>query len=142
MKKQKIIPFPVKSKLLTGTSYGELKKHADLIFALYKGKGDKKVCVRSAFFKKQKVFFDHFWKHMFQKPKRQRMGRLKLLLGAIELISKSRNKPSKKINPKKRTEVLYRFYGITNKSKSKFVVQIKQNINTKRLQCISIFPWK
>lgn len=81
--------------------------------------------IRSAYFKKEKVFFDFFREHLFQKSPKERMARLRYFEAAIELIRDSRNKPAIRENPNKK-ETLYRFAGLTVE-KELFFVQIKQD---------------
>ncbi|MEO8581653.1 MAG: hypothetical protein ABI425_03660 [Patescibacteria group bacterium] len=131
--------WKVKSLLLSGSSYEEVKKEVDQFFLILKGKTKRKMSIRSRYFRKRKVFFDYFWDHIFQKPKKQRLVRLKLVSCAIELIKNTTLVPSQKINPNKSSEILYRFYGLTTK-KNVFVLQIKDT--GKSLQFLSVFPWK
>ena len=132
-----MIPFPVKSKRLSGSSDKEVIKKAQDCFKIIKRKTKRQPYIRSAYFGKQKVFFTYFWKHVFQKPPRQRRIRLSFLPCAIELIQKTRNAPSTKPNPNKKSELLHRFYGMT-KSKEIFYVQIKENVNTDRKEFMSL----
>jgi len=142
MRKQEIIPFPVKARVLPGSSYDDLRKNAVKIINNLKGKsGKKNPFVRSAYFKKDKVFFDLFWKHIFDKGRKIRTQRLKLLLMSIELIKNSHNQPEIKTNPNRKRENLYRFYGV-NKTGYKFVVQIKEDIKLRKKFFISVYPYK
>ena len=75
--------------------------------------------VRSTYFNKQKIFFDFFWKHLFQKnPK---------------------NHPLSEENPHKKSEILHRFAGLT-KDKELFYVQIKENKRNNKKYFMSCFP--
>ncbi|KKQ83008.1 MAG: N-acylneuraminate-9-phosphate synthase [Candidatus Woesebacteria bacterium GW2011_GWA1_38_8] len=59
--------FQTKSSKLHGTNYKEIVKHAKAEFAIVEHKSKRKPYIRSAYFNKQKVFFDFFWMHLFQK---------------------------------------------------------------------------
>ncbi len=130
-------PFPVKSQKLSGSSNIEIIKKAQDYFKLIERETKRQPYVRSAFFGKQKIFFTFFWKHLYQKSPKERRRRLQYFLCAIELIENSRNTPTMKPNPNKKSEILYRFYGIT-KDKEIFYTQVKENITTKRLELMSI----
>lgn len=119
-----MIIFQTKSKKLGGTSYDELIKKARRIFHDIESQSKRKPYIRSAYFDKDKVFFDYFWEHLNQKPRRERIKRLAYLPCGIELIKESRHKPVSKVNPNRKTEILHRFIGET-KDKEAFYVQIK-----------------
>lgn len=114
-------------------------KKAQAIYSQIKHRTKRKPCLRSAYFNKQKIFFDYFWVHIAQKARHQRKSRLKYLPCAIDLIRNSRNKPSSRINPNKKTEFLHRFAWLT-KDKELFFVQIKEAIKTDRKYLMSVFP--
>ncbi|MDO8471955.1 MAG: hypothetical protein Q7S64_02290 [bacterium] len=71
--------------------------------------------------------------------RKTRTKRLAYLPCAIDLIEHSRNVPTMKVNPNKKTELLYRFGGLT-KEKEVFYVQIKENVKTGAKYLMSIFP--
>lgn len=136
-----MIPFQAKSFLLPGTNYKEIYKSVIKIYSGIEKRTKRKPYLRSAYFHKQKIFFDYFWPHLLQKPFPERVRRLKFFLAAIELIKENRNHPLTVQNPSKKTEVLHRFAGIS-KDKKFFFVQIKENKRTGRKQLMSIFPTK
>jgi len=110
-------------------------------FSVYdkiKKKTKRRPYVRSAYFKKEKIFFDYFRKHLFQKSPKERMKRLKFFAAAVELVKNSRNKPISKQNPSKPNEIVHRFAGLTAE-KELFYVQIKEN-KKKRKYFMSCFP--
>ncbi len=104
-----MIPYQTKIKKLPGTSYGEVKKAAFLLFNEIKRKTKRRPYIRSAYFKKQKVFFDFFWPHLFQKSPKERMRRLGYFEAALEVIKESRNHPTSQENPHRKGEILHRF---------------------------------
>jgi len=133
-----MILYRTKINKLSGTSYIEVRKEALIIFNKIKKKTKRKPYIRSAYFNKQKIFFDYFWIHLHQKNPRERFKRLKYFEAAIDLIKNSRNKPIFKQNPNKKTEIIYRFAGLI-KNKEKFYVQIKENTRSKRKYLMSCF---
>ncbi len=130
--KTKIKPFP-------GTSYSEIKKKAFGLYKKVKRKTRRKSYVKSAFFKRDKIFLDMFWEHLFQKNFWDQMRRMKFFACGLELIEKSTCVPTSKENPNKKTEILHRFAGITPNGE-KFCVQIKETKSTGKKFLISIFP--
>jgi len=59
-----MIPYPTKIKKLPGTSYSEVRKSANDLFKQIKSKTKRRPYVKSAYFHKQKIFFDFFWVHL------------------------------------------------------------------------------
>lgn len=134
-------PFPVKAEMLGGITDKEVIKKAQDYFKVIKRKSKRQPYIRSAYFKKQKVFFTYFWKHIYQKPPSERRRRMRFLPCAVELIKKSNNAPESIINKSKEIEIFHRFTGITKKREI-FYVQIKENRRTKRYEFMSVFPAK
>lgn len=132
--------FKTKSIILSGTNYKEISKKA---FSLYNGirrKTKRRPYVRSAYFKKEKIFLDLFWNHLFKKKNwRDRLRRMKYFGCAIELLEKSHCEPVFKYNQGNPGETLFRFYGCA-KSNELFCVQIKENRKGKQKCLISVFP--
>lgn len=134
-----MIPYQTKTKKLSGTSYSEVRKHAMQIFNEIKRKSKRRPYIRSAYFNKQKIFFDYFWEHMHQKSPKERYKRLKYFSAAIQLISYCRNEPASKPNPNKPIETLHRFAGLTD-SNDLFYVQIKEDKKAEKKYFMSCFP--
>ncbi len=132
-------PYQTKVSKLSGTSYSEMMKHAKTLYASTRRKTKRRPYIRSAFFKKEKIFFDFFWNHLFEKSFKQRVSRLRYFPCALELIERSRNQPVKIKSPHQKDEVLYRFIGITNEGEL-FYVQIKEDIKSKHKYLMSVFP--
>lgn len=126
---------------LPGSNFKEVNRKAQEFFKEIKGKTKRKPYIRSIYFKKEKVFFDHFWIHIRQKSMAERVRRLKYFSAAIDLIKNTRNHPQSIQNPSKRSEMLHRFNGMT-KNGERFYVQIKEHKQTKQKQLMSIFPPK
>ena len=83
-----MISYQTTKKKLSGTSYSEVRKQAMIVFNQVKKKIKRKPYIRSAYFKKQKIFFDYFWSHLYQKSPAEKFKRLQYFEAAIELIKK------------------------------------------------------
>jgi hypothetical protein len=133
-----IVPYQTKSKKIPGTGYGEVMRNAFTVFDEIKKKSKRRPYIKSAYFKKEKVFFDYFREHLFQKLPKERMRRLKYFRAACELVRDSRTGPIEKTESFERKEILYRFAGKTSE-KELFYVQIKED-KKKRKYFMSCFP--
>lgn len=120
-----MIPYQTRSKRIAGTSYAEVNQTAKQVLKELRRQTKRKPYIRSAYFDKDKIFLDYFMPHLKQRSWKQRTSRLSYLKCAMELIKYSRQKPTVKVNPNKKTELLYRFAGLT-KDKEIFYVQIKE----------------
>lgn len=131
--------YKTKSDMIKGSDYKEV--HKKVLVLIYKTliNTKRRPYIRSAYFNKNKIFLDYFWKHLNQKNWHDRMRRLKFLINGIELLKNSTIPPIIKKNPNKKHEVFYKFKGMTNDNK-KFFVQIKCNLKRKRKYLMSIFP--
>ena len=137
-----MIPYEVKAGKLSGTSYEEVHKTVMLVYKKIKSRTKRKPYVRSAYFTKQKIFFDFFWVHLSEKKSRKvKTNRLRYFPCAIELVRKSMNKPISKENPNNTSEILHRFAGLT-KDRELFFVQIRENKRTDRKYLMSVFAPK
>ena len=134
-----MILYKTKIKKFGGTSYKEIIKKARASFHLVEKRTKRKAYLRSAYFKKEKIFLNLFWIHLSQKSPRDRMRRLRFFGCAIDLIENSKNKPTSKPNPNNKNELLHRFGGVTRAGEL-FYVQIKENNKNKRKDFISVFP--
>jgi len=119
-------PYKTKAKKLAGTNYRELRNNALILYVGIKKRTKRRPYIRSAYWQKEKIFFDYFWDHLFQKAPKERFQRLKYFAASIELIEKSRNKPVSKLNPNKSEEMLHRFAGLTHEG-DLFFTQIKED---------------
>jgi len=120
-----MIPYQTKSKKLPGTNLGEVYRSSWLAYHEIEKQTKRRPYVRSAYFKKEKVFFDFFWDHLKQKSPKERFKRLKYFKAACDLIKYSKNIPIAKPNPNNAKEIYYRFAGLTAE-KELFFVQIKE----------------
>jgi len=133
-----MIPYKTKSKKVSGTNYGEVMRNAFNVYDEIKKKTKRRPYIRSAYFKKEKIFFDYFREHLFQKLPKERMRRLKYFKAACELVRDSKIGPVEKTELFERKEILYRFAGLTVE-KEIFFVQIKED-RKKRKYFMSCFP--
>lgn len=131
--------YRTKSKKLTGSNYGEVHKKAFSIFTQIKKKSKRRVYIRSAYFKNDKIFLSLFWHHLMEKHHKERLKRVKYFRCAIELIRESRFDPTSIENTEVKSEILHRFVGITTDDEL-FYVQIKENKRNGQKYLISIFP--
>jgi hypothetical protein len=133
--------YQCKAGKIRGSSEAEVWWEVRRLRKLVEKKTKRSPYVRSAYFNKQKVFFTYFWIHLNQKSPGIRKSRAKLLPCALELIRTSRIRPSKKANPNKANEVLYRFKGKA-RGGGVFYVQIKENIKSGRKYLMSVFDYQ
>lgn len=134
--------FQSKYNQITGSSYSEIIKVARHEHRLIQKRTPKRQpYVRSQYFKRDKIFINDFWKHLEQKNWADRTRRLKLFRCAIDLIRHTLRDPEIKQKIDKRSELLYRFTGMTGDGK-KFYVQIKEDKRTGRKDFLSVFPAK
>ena len=124
---------------LPGTDFHEIHSKARFVYKKIKSKSKRKPHIRSAYFKKDKIFLDYFWQHLQQKNWKDRNRRLKYYPCALDLIKNSRIDPTSKQNPNNPTEILHRFAGLT-KEKELFFVQIKEDKKTDQKYFMSVFP--
>jgi hypothetical protein len=125
-----------------GTSYAEAMKLARREYhVIQKRTPRRQAYVRSAYFKKDKIFINQFWVHLDQKSSTDRLRRLKLFACAIDVIRNCPNAPEIMQNPNKADEALYRYHAQTNSGQS-FSVQIRENKTTGCKDFMSVFPDK
>lgn len=85
---------------LPGTTYSELMRAARKEYRLIEAKNPRRQAyIRSAYFKKDKVFINQFWEHLKQKWSPDKVRRLQLYTCALDLIINSHEEPITKQNP-------------------------------------------
>ncbi len=132
--------YRTKANKLPGTKYSEVSKKALNIYSKIKNRSKRRPYIRSAYFRKGKIFLGLFWHHLHNKLNlKDKARRLKYFPCAIELIRNSRIDPASKEDVDKKSEILHRFKGITPK-KEIFFVQIKENKRNSQKYFISVFP--
>jgi len=131
--------YKTKAKKLAGTEFREVHKKTFHIYQEIKRKSKRRPYIRSIYFKKDKIFLGLFWQHLYEKHYTDQVRRMKFFPCALELIKFTRYNPESKENPNKRSEILHRFAGITDKNE-RFFVQIKEDKRTGEKFLISAFP--
>lgn len=132
--------YEIRSAKITGTSYREIYKVAHRIYKNLGRKTKRRPYIRSAYFKKCKIFLGLFWQHLEDKfNNNDKARRLKYYTCALELIEKSKLDPISKENVDRPSEILHRFAGRTKDNVVLFV-QIKEDKRSGEKFLISIFP--
>lgn len=132
--------YRTKATKLKGTDFKEVHNRALAIYNPIKKKTKRRPYIRSAYFRKEKIFLGLFWQHLFDKKNwKDRVRRLKYLPAAIELIRHSRFEPKSKENPNNNSEILHRFAAITSEN-DLFYVQIKEDKRTGQKWLMSVYP--
>lgn len=129
----------VKTSPYPGSDYSEVYPRARKLYNQIKAQTKRNPYIRSAYFRKDKVFIELFWVHLNQKTAKERRKRIKFYGAGIELLRNTRQEPTTKKNPNKSSEKLHRFAGVTP-SGDLFYIQVKENTKTKRKDLMSIFP--
>jgi len=110
MTRREIKVYKTKTKKLSGTDFREVNRKAHEIYARIKKKSKRRPYVRSAYFKKEKIFLELFWKHLYEKENfRDKIRRMKYFGCAVELIQESHFNPISKKNLHKSGEILLGF---------------------------------
>lgn len=130
--------YRTKVTKLWSTRYSDLIKEARQIYHRIERQTRRRPYVRSAYFRKEKVFLESFWQHLNQKLPSDRRRRLKYFPCGLDLIRKSRIAPTTKPNPNKRGEKLHRFAGQTPEGEV-FYVQIRENTRSGHKYLMSIY---
>jgi hypothetical protein len=131
--------YQTKIKAFSGSSYHEVNEQAVDFYKRIKKKTKRRPYIRSAYFKRDKVFLETYWHHLYEKRNfKDKIRRMKYFPCAVELIEKSRVEPTSKENPNKRSEILHRFAGAT-KDKEIFFVQIREDKKNNQKWLMSSF---
>jgi len=132
--------FRTKSKKLAGTRWAEVYKKAFTIYKQIRAKSKRRPYIKSAFFKKDKIFLELYWHHLHEKVNLgDKTRRVKFFPCAIELVCKSTYEPESKENPNNRGEIVHRFAGITADD-DLFYIQIKEEKRSGKKWLMSAFP--
>lgn len=130
--------YYTKKQPFTGTSVREVYKKARVVYNALRRKTRRQPYIRSAYFNKQKIFFDYYWVHINQKRRSERLKRLSLFSLAIEVIQNTRHAPISKDNPNNSNEILHRFVGEAKNGRI-FYVQIKEDKKRDKKYFMSAF---
>lgn len=131
--------FQTKSIKIPGTKYSEVQKKALRLYATIKKLSKRRPYIRSAYFKKDKIFLGLFWHHIKDKHHRDRTRRLKYFPCGLELIRHCHLNPTSIESPDDQSIIFHRFTGITSEN-DVFFVQIKENKRNGQKFLISVFP--
>ena len=132
--------YKTKSRKVRGSTFSEVYRNAFDLYQKIKKKTKRRPYIRSAYFKKEKIFLELFWHHLHEKLNhRDKVRRVRYFPCAVELIGNTRCDPISKDNPNRASEILHRFAGITLDGE-RFLVQIKENKRNNQKWLISIFP--
>ena len=131
--------YKIKSKAFRGTKYHDVYLKAFGLYKQIKASTKRRTYIRSAYFKRDKIFLAIFWEHLKQKNWKDRTRRLKYFPCAIDLIKNSKLVPVSKEDPNNLGEILHRFAGITSGNEV-FYVQIREVKKTDQKFLISMFP--
>jgi hypothetical protein len=132
--------FQSKYNKLAGIKWSEAYKKAMTFYDPIKRKTKRRPYVRSAYFNKQKIFLDYYWRHLHEKNNlRDKARRVRFFPAAIDLIKHNMYDPATKDNINKKSEILNRFIGKT-KDGHHFYVQIKQDKKSGQKHLFSTFP--
>lgn len=123
---------------LTGERYIDLERKARKIHNEIAHRTKRSPYVRSAYFKKQKIFIKPFWEHLNQKSQYDRRRRLKYYAAAIDLLRHLTHEPLTKRNPNGDGQIVHRFAGQT-KDGNLFFVQVKESKRTDGKYFMSVF---
>ncbi|PIR66231.1 MAG: hypothetical protein COU51_05105 [Parcubacteria group bacterium CG10_big_fil_rev_8_21_14_0_10_36_14] len=132
--------YKTKSSKYSGTKYSEVYKPAFVYYKTIKRKSKRKSYIKSAYFKKDKIFLELFWKRIWDNNNlSDKTRRLKYFKCGVELIENSKFEPISKQNVNRSNEILHRFAG-TTKQNDLFYVHIKEDKKTDEKWSMSIFP--
>lgn len=131
--------YKTSAQAFPGTKYHDVYQKAFSLYKQIKAPTKRRPYIRSAYFKKDKIFLGIFWEHLKQKNWKDRTRRLKYFRCGIDLIKNSKFVPVSKEDPNNPNELLHRFGGITAQNDI-FYVQIKEDKKTDQKFLISIFP--
>ncbi len=131
--------FHCQSSPLTGHKYADIMPQARRMFRIIQKHTKRRPYVRSAYFKKDKIFFDYFWIHLNQKHAHDRARRLRFFPCAIELLRNSRQAPKTFFEAYDKDSIRHQFIGVTNDGTT-FSVVVKQDRSSGKKQLLSVFP--
>ena len=131
--------YLTRAVVLGGRTYRDVYARANHIYKQEQQKTKRKPYVRSAYFKKDKVFLELFWTHLRQKNWRDRKRRVKYFSCALELLRHTRCDPVSVQNPNRKSEILHRFVGRTQCGEV-FIVQVKEDKRSGQKWLMSVFP--
>ncbi len=124
---------------LGGHRYADIMPQARALFRALQKKTKRRPYIRSAYFKKDKVFFEYLWTHLNQKSLPDRARRLRYLPCALEVLQKSRQDPITFVDSQDPDTIRHQFSGVAGDG-SRFAVIVKQERASGRKHLLSLFP--
>lgn len=132
--------FETKVAPASGTQYQEVYQQSFDLYKKIKKKTKRRPYIRSAYFKKDKIFLELFWNHLHEKLNfRDKTRRAKYFPCALDLIRHTLHHPESKENVDRKSEILHRFTGRTKDGRL-FCVQIKEEKRSAQKWLVSVFP--
>ena len=129
-----------KARVIPGTKYSEVYKKSFGHYEKIRKRSKRRPYIRSAYFGKQKIFLQLFWRHLHEKQNhRDKTRRAKLFPCAIELLQKSKKEPKLRQYKERPNFLLLRFAGRT-KGGQLFYVQVKHDKRSGEKWLMSVFP--
>ena len=131
--------YKTRAKKIKGSKYRDVAHSVRLSYKEIANRTKRDAYVRSAYFKKDKIFLKLFWTHLHEHPMYGQKRRLQFFDCAIDLLRHSTNPPETLPNPNGRNELVHRFAGITETGE-RFYVQVKQELRSGKKYFMSVFP--
>jgi len=92
--------YKTKADKVHGSTFSEACKNAFSLYSTIKKRTKRRPYVRSAYFNKEKIFLELFWRHLHEKLNhRDKLRRVRYFACAVDLIKNSRFDPLSKDNP-------------------------------------------
>lgn len=140
-KKHAVVPrlFSCKTQPLKGHRFVEIMPQARQAFRALQRKTKRRPHVRSAYFNKDKIFFDFFWHHMQRKSVVDRARRLKYFPCALEVLRQSRQDPGTFVDKYQPNVIKHEFQGKAPDGMT-FSIIVQQDRKKGEKQLLSIYP--
>jgi hypothetical protein len=130
--------YKVKSAKITGSTYLDVERKVRKSYQAIARRTKRTPYIRSAYWRKDKIFLNLFWTYLNQKHRSERKQRLKYFDCGIELLRHSVIESETRDNPNGKNELVHRFTGQTADGDI-FLVQVKENKRTGSKYLMSIF---
>lgn len=139
-RKTSLRAYQCKTKPLPGHRFTDIIPQARRLFRSLQKQTKRRPYIRSAYFNKDKIFFDFFWQHMQQKAVIDRARRLRYFPCALELLRSTRHDPITFMDPTQPNKFVHRFLGEAS-GNQKFWALIKEDRKSNKKQLLSLFPY-
>lgn len=138
-KKPNIRAYQCKAKPISGRRFVDVIPQARKLLRTVQKKTKRRAYIRSAYFHKDKIFFDFFWQHMLAKSAVDRARRLKYLPCALELLRSSRCDPLSFIDEYQPGIIKHEFKGRSPDGMN-FSVIVQEDRKTNKKQLLTLYP--